>query len=144
MTQNAITIATGNTTFATSPIEPNWIVDGEPQARRVDVFVSHDKFSRTILWECTSGEFDWFYDHEETVYILDGAVVLRDGSSPPRRLGRGDMVLFPAGAKVRWQIDDFVRKLAFLRVAPPKPIILATRALGRMKGVLRRSGGKAL
>lgn len=121
-----------------APINPDWVRAGSPVARNALLSSSRDRASCTVVWDCTPGEFEWRYDSDETIHILEGSVVLDDGCAPPRRLGPGDVVLFPQGAVVHWRIETRLRKLAFFHRPLPAPIALVSRAIGKAKGVVRR------
>ena len=109
------------------PINPDWILDGNPVARGTELWRSQDGMSCTIVWECTPGQFEWHYDTDETIQVLEGAMVLDDGLGPARRLGPGDVVFFPCGSVVRWTVEEKVRKLAFFRRTLPAPVAALTR-----------------
>lgn len=121
-----------------APINPDWIRAGAPVARNALLSTSRDRGSCTLVWDCTPGAFEWRYDTDETIHILEGSVVLDDGVAPPRRLGPGDVVLFPAGAVVHWTVEKHVRKLAFFHKPMPAPVALAARVAGKARGALRR------
>ncbi len=123
--------------LAPAPINPKWILDGTPVARNALLSKSADGTASTLLWDCSEGAFNWFYDTDETIHILEGSVVLSDHKGPTRRIGPGDVVFFPAGSSARWQVEGYVRKLAFFRVAVPKPVGLALRAWRRLTLFLR-------
>ena len=112
-----------------APIDPDWIRAGTPMARNALLSTSRDGAAWTLVWDCTPGAFEWRYEVDETIHILEGSVVLDDGFGPPRRLGPGDVVLFPRGAVVRWTVETHVRKIAFVRRPLPKPVIVVLRAL---------------
>ena len=120
-----------------APIKPDWILGGNPVARNACLSTSHDRTATTLVWECTAGSFKWIYDTDETIHILEGSVLLRDGDGPVRRIGPGDVVFFPKGSVAHWQVEGYVRKLAFFRRALPKPVGLAVRAAMKMKSVLK-------
>ncbi|EPR21504.1 cupin, partial [Agrobacterium radiobacter DSM 30147] len=44
-----------------APINPDWIISGNPQARAADHSRSGDRASSTAMWDCTAGEFRWFF-----------------------------------------------------------------------------------
>lgn len=121
-----------------APINPDWIRAGAPVARNALLSASRDRSACTLVWDCTPGEFDWHYDSDETIHILEGSVVLDDGCAPPRRLGPGDVVLFPQGAVVRWTVETHLRKLAFFRRPLPAPVALVSRVVGKATRIVRR------
>ncbi len=124
-----------------APINPDWVIDGEPMARNKELFRSRDGMASTVVWECTPGRFEWIYHIDETIHVLEGSIILDDGETPPRRLGAGDVVFFPAGARVRWTVEQHVRKLAFFRHPLPKPAAAVVSRIRRLKGALR--GGQS-
>ena len=54
------------------PIEPSWIIEGNPVAQSCVLSKSADGLASTMVWECSEGRFNWYYDFEETVLILEG------------------------------------------------------------------------
>jgi uncharacterized cupin superfamily protein len=110
-------------TLGPAPINPDWIVEGQPIARATEVSRSGDGTAATMVWECTRGKFDWYYAVDETLYILDGGFIMDEGTPHERRVQAGDMVFFPAGSHARWNVETYVRKVAFLRRTLPTPII---------------------
>ncbi len=139
----AIPIVCGRTSvdLKSSPINRDWIVEGNPTARNALLAQSRDRKSCTLIWDCTPGKFVWHYDIDETIHILEGLVVLDDGVSPPRRLEAGDVVFFPAGAVVHWTVETHVRKLAFFRSHVPKSFEIFARVVRKAKTVLRLRSG---
>ena len=122
-----------------APINPAWIVEGMPTARNAELSRSRDGTACTLIWDCTPGKFMWHYDTEETIHILEGSIVLDDGNAPARRLGSGDVVFFPAGAKVHWTVEEHVRKLAFFRRPLPKPLEVVVRGLRQARHAVKRT-----
>ena len=123
--------------LVSAPIEPSWVLEGKPTARNAELSRSPDGTSCTLIWDCAPGKFVWHYNTEETIHILEGVVVLNDGTGVERRLGPGDVVFFPAGAKVHWHVVEHVRKLAFFRRQMPKPVEVVLRSLRRVKNAVK-------
>lgn len=115
------------------PINPGWVIEGAPVARNFVLSQSLDGSATTLLWDCTSGVFEWRYDIDETVYILEGGVHIRDPEGDERFIGAGDHVLFRAGSVAVWRVEDYVRKVAFCRNPVPVPLMLVTRALRKLR-----------
>src|SRR5580692_13210279 len=92
-----------------SPIRANWVLEGNPMARNQLLSVSADGNARSYIWDCTAGRFNWFYEVDETIYVIEGGVVLRDGMGT-RRLSAGDTIFFPAGANAEWHVENYIRK----------------------------------
>lgn len=116
-----------------SPINPSWIIEGNPQASSRVLSKSKDGSAWTAVWECTEGKFDWHYDLDETILILEGSIVLESDTSPPIRYGVGDVILFREGTHARWHVEGYVKKLAFLRSVNPALIGFGLRALRACK-----------
>src|SRR3982751_4361294 len=81
-----------------APITPSWVREGAPQARNAILSGSSDGMASTILWECTAGKFEWFYEIDETIYFVEGSAIIGDAHNPPRRFGPGDVLFLPRGA----------------------------------------------
>ena len=62
------------------------------------------------IWEKERSSFDWFYDAEETCYLLEGQVVVSYGQGESVSFGAGDLVTFPKGLACRWTIQKAVKK----------------------------------
>ena len=62
------------------------------------------------IWEKEVSTFDWFYDAEETCYLLEGQVVVSYGDGESVSFGSGDLVTFPKGLSCRWDIQTAVKK----------------------------------
>jgi uncharacterized cupin superfamily protein len=106
-----------------APINPEWVVSGNPQARAADHSRSGDRASSTAMWDCTAGEFRWFFGWDETVYIVEGEVHVTAENGVTRVLRVGDVAYFRAGTWAKWRVDSYVRKVAFMR--RPFPTLLA-------------------
>nr|WP_165937870.1 cupin domain-containing protein [Methylobacterium segetis] len=122
-----------------APIEPSWIREGRPVARNATLSRSADGMASTLVWDCTAGTFDWFYDIDETIYFLEGSATISDGHAPPKTFRAGDVLFLPRGAVCRWQVETYVRKVAFCRRVQPRSVTLAIRVLGRLKRILGRT-----
>jgi uncharacterized cupin superfamily protein len=122
------------------PIEPSWIIEGNPVAQGSVLSTSADGLACTIVWECSEGKFNWHYDFDETIMILEGAIVLESDAMPPTRYGPGDVIFFRNGAHARWHVQGRVRKLAFCRTAQPFLLGFALRAFNKLKRILLSSG----
>lgn len=97
-----IEIAHCNMDLKPSPIEPSWILEGNPEARSRELSTSACGTTKTLIWSCTEGKFNWYYDVDETIMILEGSIVLESEGMPPKRYGVGDVILFRHGAHVKW------------------------------------------
>lgn len=128
-----------------SPINPSWIVSGNPVARASELMRSADKSTWTVVWDCTAGRFTWTYNCDETIHIVEGSIILHDDHNGPTRLGPGAVVFFPKGSRVHWEVDGYVKKVAFLRVVMPNPLMIPYKLARRLKTMLRgRTQGQSI
>src|ERR1700733_5189030 len=122
--------------FKSCPIHPSWIREGLPKARIAMLSDgSSDASAFTVMWDCTAGRFDWFYSIDETVYILEGAVTLTLPSGATRHLSEGSTYFFARGTRAQWQIDNYVRKVAFCH----EPLSSKVFIVKRLFRALRRA-----
>lgn len=135
-------IETGNTSIELElrPIEPSWIIEGNPVSHSRILSTSSDGTASTIVWSCTEGKFNWYYDFDETIMILEGSIVVESDGMPARRYGPGDVIFFRDGAHARWHVEGFVKKIAFCRKTNPAVIGFAIRVINKLKRMLFASG----
>jgi uncharacterized protein len=122
-----------------SPIEPSWIIEGYPEARSRLLSTSACNTARTLIWSCTEGKFNWYYDFDETIVILEGSIVLESERMPPKRYGVGDVIFFRNGAHAKWHVENYVKKVAFCRLNNPFPLGFAIRAANKLKSLITRT-----
>lgn len=65
------------------------------------------------IWEKEVSEFPWTYDSEETCYFLTGDVTVTPDGGEPVKMGKGNLVTFPAGMSCTWKIEGDVKKHYF-------------------------------
>jgi uncharacterized protein len=122
------------------PIDPSWIIEGNPQAQWCVLSKSADGLASTMVWECSEGKFNWYYDFDETILILEGSIVVESDTMPATRYVAGDVIFFRDGAHARWHVEGRVRKLAFCRKTQPVLVGFALRVFSRLKRTLLPSG----
>ncbi len=133
----AIMFAGDSTHLNPAPISKDWILEGSPVTRNKLLAVSNDKVASTWIWDCTAGRFNWFYDIDETVYVIEGSVTVRDHHGATRTLMSGDIAFFPAGSSAEWTVNKYVRKLAFLRQPPNPYVMLLQRVFNKLNRMAR-------
>jgi uncharacterized cupin superfamily protein len=139
--EKRVTLDMGRANLSLSPISPQWILEGNPIARNRLLSESADGAASSYIWDCTAGRFNWYYGAEETIYVIEGGVVLRDASGNSHRLRAGDTYFFPAGAHAEWHVEDYIRKFALIRTPLPRGLVIAQkgyRFLKRLIGNRRR------
>ncbi|QRM53979.1 cupin domain-containing protein [Sinorhizobium sp. BG8] len=124
-----------------APIEPSWILAGDPKARLALHSRAHDDAATTAIWDCTAGTFRWYFGWDETVMILEGEVHVTAEDGTERTLKAGDIGYFAGNTWATWHIETYVRKIAFCRKKFPVPVTIAYR----LRDMLRSSprGGLA-
>ena len=128
------------------PMSPNSVLSGAPKSGARILTSSHDGNSIVWVWECTPGSFVWHYGEDETVYIISGEVFISTGTGEERRLGEGDMAVFPGGISCNWRVTQPIKKIAITRKDLPRLLGFAVRAghkLVRTMG-LRQAAGQAI
>jgi uncharacterized cupin superfamily protein len=110
-----------------APINKDWIESGNPKASIAILAYSDDRATSTILWECTAGRFTWRYNIDETIFFLEGEVLISTEGGPAKLYGAGDSIHFSRGAVATWEVKTYIRKVAFCRSVLPRPFIAARR-----------------
>jgi uncharacterized cupin superfamily protein len=125
------------------PIDPAWVLAGTPHARWGNHSESVDGWAGTACWDCTAGRFRWHFAWEETVLILQGEVRVTDEFGATSVLGVGDVARFPVGSWFTWEVERYVRKLAFCRLpaaAPAGVVARVRRRLAALRGRIAAAG----
>jgi len=135
MPRSLIEIAKLTVDLKPGPIEPSWILEGKPEATSCVLSQSADGLATTLVWHCTEGKFNWFYDFDETILILEGSIVLESDGMPPTRYGAGDVVFFRDGAHAKWHVEGHVKKLAFCRKTSPVWFGFALRVFHKLRRI---------
>jgi uncharacterized protein len=112
------------------------VVDGEPKSGTRILATSHDRNSIVWVWECSVGSFIWHYGEDETVYIISGEVFISTGTGEERRLGEGDMAVFPGGVSCNWRVTQPLKKIAITRKDLPRPLGFAVRACHKLVRIM--------
>ncbi len=136
MTESAINFSPTDVELRPAPINPKWVLGGQPLARNRELSHSGDWGAWTMVWDCTGGRFEWQYDIDETVHFIEGAVTIAADGMPARRFGPGDVVFFPAGCKAVWEVHDYVRKVAFCRETLSPSLVFLQKVYRRLSRIL--------
>jgi uncharacterized cupin superfamily protein len=142
MPTKPVTFSNSDVELKPSPIKSDWIIDGRPIARNAILSRSEDQTACTIVWDCSKGKFNWYYDFDETVHFIEGSVTIEDGHGPARTLGPGDVIFFPAGSHAVWTVDSYIRKVAFCRKVLPGPVGSMIKVLRAVKHKLSPPKGE--
>ena len=121
-----------------APIPQAWIREGSPVARQKHLAGSSDQLAATLMWDCTAGRFNWFYDTDEVIHVLEGSAVIEDVAGVRQRLQAGDTFFFPAGSRYHWTVPDYIRKVAFLHSPLSREMRIVRGILARLTAPFRR------
>jgi uncharacterized protein len=138
ISSTAIEFANSRIPLSPAAINPEWILEGNPIARAQQIYRSRDGAADTFIWECTAGRFNWVYGVDETVYLIEGSVVVKDESGIYNHLQAGSTMFFPAGSTAEWTVHRYVRKIAFCRVPLTRKLIAARNVYRSFKRLLMR------
>lgn len=131
---------TNKHSLSSAPIQSDWIIEGKPLARNRRLAGSTDGLGSTYMWDCTAGRFNWHYDVDETVYLVEGSITVVDSAGELTQLWAGDTFFFPRGTRFEWTVHTYVRKIAFLHAPVSGKLALFARM---SRAVMRRlRGGK--
>ncbi len=137
VTSSVLKVARGDGELRDQPINPDWVLEGTPRARISEWAESPDGTTSHWTWDCSAGRFRWYFEVDESIVVVAGSVALQVDGEPPVVLEVGDAAYFPAGLWVTWQVDDYVRKQAVVRVPVPRSMRYAVNGLGRRTHRLR-------
>jgi uncharacterized protein len=142
MLTHEIKFATGKLPMGSCPINPAWILEGNPVARNNLIAESADKMASTLMWDCTAGRFNWYYGCDETICVVEGSVTVRDHFGVTRTLVAGDSAFFPTGSSAEWTVENYVRKIAIMRQPMPGAVLKAKRFYQQVKRLMGARGGR--
>ncbi len=91
-------------------VDPSWIKEGRPNFRASEFFKSHDGKTSAGIFECDGpSTFEWHYQFDETIYVLDGGVDI-EYQDKKFSLKPGDTAVFRAGTNAVWHVPKGIRK----------------------------------
>jgi len=128
-----IIAAPGSAELKLLPIPSDWIISGEPEARGRELTRSCDLTTYLVAWECTPGQFHWYYDQDEIAVIHSGELFIRSNESDECRVTAGDVVYFRAGTSYIWRVTQTVRKVAVLRMGIPMWLGLSFKVWNKIR-----------
>src|ERR1700676_4371563 len=139
--KTAIEFGIGDVTLGSAAIDPQWILEGKPEARNKFLFSSADGTATAWFWDCTAGKFNWFYDIDETVYLIEGSVIIKDHAGGVSHVKTGESIFFPAGSSAEGPVPKHVHKFAILRRPLPRQVQFAKRVYLSLKRLAGRGNG---
>ena len=61
-------------------------------------------------WQKEVSIFPWVFPEQEMAYILEGECIITPEGGKPVKFSKGDLVTFPAGLKVNWEVKKPLHK----------------------------------
>ena len=125
-----------------APINPDWILEGNPIARATTLAIAADNTLSCAVWECHAGRFKWVYGLDEIVQILEGEVVIEEQNEGRKvhTLRAGDTAFFPDGLTTHWTVTKYVKKFAIHRNIRRSIAWRARRKLRHLFGLIPKVG----
>ncbi|WP_428644613.1 cupin domain-containing protein [Roseibium sp.] len=120
------------TALEPAPINPEWVLEGDPQARCKNLSVIGDDWTAVDHWSCTAGKFRWQYFLDETILILEGEAYITDDKGVEYHAVPGVTLSFPDGSAANWHVPEYVRKIAFNQKSVPTYFHKVCRAVNKL------------
>lgn len=90
-------------------VAQDWIKRGQPNFRAAEFYRSADGNTTSGIFECDASEFEWHYDKDEAIYLLEGRVEM-EYLGQRFTVTPGQRVFFKAGTVAKWHVTEKVRK----------------------------------
>ncbi|WP_420413140.1 cupin domain-containing protein [Roseibium sp.] len=119
-----------------APINPDWILDGSPEALCANLSAGTRGWAYTNHWSCTAGTFRWQYRWDESVLFLEGEVTITDDAGRVYEGRPGVSLFFPAGTSAVWHVPAYIRKIAFNQKPVPWYLHKISRVTERLQRLL--------
>ncbi len=119
-----------------SPIRKEWILEGEPEARCLNLSGTTRGWASTSHWSCTAGKFEWHFGCDETVLFVEGEAFITDEAGVSYHAKPGVSLFFPKGSSSVWEVPVYIRKMAFCYRPIPLPFHFAMRVADKFCRVL--------
>lgn len=81
-------------------------VENNPDQTRLDAM----GISKWPTWQKEVSVFSWTFPEQEIAYILEGECVVTPTGGNPISFAKGDLVTFPAGLTVNWEVKQALHK----------------------------------
>jgi uncharacterized protein len=101
------------TTWEPYPLPKETIREGDPagQVHWLRVSGAGEPPYYAGIWTAQPSVFDYAFEMNETLHVLDGHVVVAVEGGPTIDLRPGDVVSFPKGSKTRWHVKAPFKKV---------------------------------
>jgi hypothetical protein len=92
------------------PLEPDQIIDGDPQVSGLVLDTSADGKVERGVWQHTAG-VSRDTDSDELFVVLRGRATIEVEGGPTLEVGPGDVGLLHAGDRTTWIVHEDLRKI---------------------------------
>jgi uncharacterized protein len=92
------------------PLEPDQIVDGDPQVSGLVLDTSADGKVERGVWQHTAG-VSRDTESDELFVVLTGRATIEVEDGPTLEVGPGDVGLLHAGDRTTWTVHEDLRKI---------------------------------
>ena len=92
------------------------IIDGKPEHRTWNAYVSPDEKTYAGIWESTPGCWRIMYDEWEFCHIISGVSVLADEEGNETTVRAGDAFTISPGFRGTWRVVETTRKHYVIRL----------------------------
>jgi len=62
------------------------------------------------IWTKEVSQFEWFYDEDETFYVLEGEAFITEETGESHRIEKGDLVTCKKDLRCTWRVTKPIRK----------------------------------
>jgi uncharacterized protein len=115
----SVTMARLPTELPAISLPEHEILEGQPDARAMFTAESADQGASAGFWSCDVGRYQFVFDYDEFIYLIDGEVIVTQvpPTGKPLVLTPGDTAHFPQGTTSIWQVTRRMTKY-FVARAP--------------------------
>jgi uncharacterized cupin superfamily protein len=102
-----VTVAKRPAELPAISLQQHEILEGDPDARCAFLAKSADDNAAAGFWSCNPGRYEFEFDYDEFVYLIEGAVTVSEhGTDRTLQLAAGDSAHFPQGVTTTWHVTE--------------------------------------
>ncbi len=83
---------------------------------------SADRRATAGFWSCEAGTYEFFFDYDEFIYVIEGELIVEERGGDTHRLQAGDTAHFPQGVTTVWRVLRKMTKYFVARAPFEEPI----------------------
>lgn len=98
---------------------PKRPLSGDTQTQTMHVFEGHGGKASAGVWQATAGTFrSDTTGYVEFCHIVEGSCRVIDPDGTVHNMQAGDHFIMPESYQGHWEVDEFVKKVYFVAIAP--------------------------